>query len=91
MAHSYGTPGAASLSLLIMTLTGRAELDAAEGGDVAPFVVIEGDPAVGLVLICDHAENRIPPEYDSLGLEPAELARERAAPGDGATRHANRQ
>jgi predicted N-formylglutamate amidohydrolase len=46
-----------------------------EGGDVAPFVTIEGDPAQGLVLVCDHASNRIPAAYGSLGLDGAELSR----------------
>lgn len=39
------------------------------------FDVIEGDPAAGLVLICDHARNALPREYGTLGLPPAELQR----------------
>ena len=54
---------------------GRTAESAAEGGDVAPFVVVEGDPAQGLVLVCDHASNRIPAAYGSLGLDGAELSR----------------
>ena len=38
-------------------------------------VVIPGDPACGVVLLCDHASNHIPEEYGSLGLPPAELER----------------
>ena len=53
----------------------RADQNEAEGGDIAPFVVIEGDPGLGLVLICDHAQNRIPAQYGGLGLDPAELRR----------------
>ena len=47
----------------------------AEGGDIAPFVAIDGDPALGLVLVCDHASNRIPHGYGCLGLEADALAR----------------
>ncbi|MCB1500774.1 MAG: N-formylglutamate amidohydrolase [Bauldia sp.] len=38
-------------------------------------LTIEGDPANGLLLICDHAENRIPSHYGTLGLEPGALMR----------------
>jgi predicted N-formylglutamate amidohydrolase len=41
----------------------------------AAFTLVEGDPACGIVLICDHAENRVPPEYGDLGLPPAEFKR----------------
>ena len=37
--------------------------------------LIEGDPAAGLLLVCDHAENRLPPEYGDLGLPAAEFQR----------------
>jgi predicted N-formylglutamate amidohydrolase len=37
--------------------------------------VIDGDPAAGLVIICDHARNTIPAEYNNLGLPPGELQR----------------
>lgn len=37
--------------------------------------IIPGDPATGLLLLCDHASNAIPPELDSLGLPPAQLER----------------
>ncbi len=37
--------------------------------------VIEGDARAGLVIICDHACNTIPDEYDNLGLPPGELER----------------
>ncbi len=40
-----------------------------------PFTVVEGAPAQGLVLIADHAENRLPPEYGDLGLPAAEFRR----------------
>lgn len=37
--------------------------------------VVSGDPATGMLLLCDHASNAIPPELDSLGLPPAQLER----------------
>jgi predicted N-formylglutamate amidohydrolase len=39
------------------------------------FRLVAGDPACGLLLICDHAENRVPAEYGDLGLPPAEFRR----------------
>ncbi|QPC42175.1 N-formylglutamate amidohydrolase [Kaustia mangrovi] len=49
--------------------------DAREEAPFAPFDTVEGDPSAGLVLICDHARNALPPEYGTLGLPPAELER----------------
>ena len=37
--------------------------------------VIPGDPATGILLVCDHASNAIPADLDSLGLPAAELDR----------------
>jgi len=37
--------------------------------------LIPGDPATGMLLLCDHATNAIPPELDALGLPPAQLER----------------
>ena len=37
--------------------------------------VIEGDLAGGLLIVCDHASNAIPPEYGTLGLPRSELDR----------------
>ena len=37
--------------------------------------VIEGDLAGGLLIICDHASNAVPPEYGTLGLPRPELDR----------------
>jgi predicted N-formylglutamate amidohydrolase len=37
--------------------------------------VIPGDPATGMLLVCDHASNAIPADLDSLGLPAAELER----------------
>lgn len=39
------------------------------------FTVVEGDPGCGLILLCDHAENRLPREYGDLGLPPGEFRR----------------
>lgn len=40
-----------------------------------PYRTLPGEATLGLLLLCDHAQNRIPPEYGSLGLEPAVLKR----------------
>ncbi len=37
--------------------------------------IVPGDPATGMLLLCDHASNAIPPELDGLGLPPAQLER----------------
>lgn len=37
--------------------------------------IIPGDPGAGLVVLADHATNRIPPEYGNLGLPAEQLAR----------------
>jgi predicted N-formylglutamate amidohydrolase len=37
--------------------------------------IVAGDPARGLVILADHATNRIPPEFADLGLPRAQLAR----------------
>jgi predicted N-formylglutamate amidohydrolase len=54
----------------------RAALLATEGSlrqlrlmaSFAPFERIEGPPESGVLIICDHASNALPPEYGSLGL-----------------------
>ncbi|MDQ0510263.1 N-formylglutamate amidohydrolase [Ancylobacter amanitiformis] len=56
--------------------TGIADAPSAPGpDDFPPFERIAGDARPGLLLICDHASNAIPPAYGSLGLPPAELER----------------
>jgi predicted N-formylglutamate amidohydrolase len=40
-----------------------------------PYRTIEGDVSLGLLVLCDHAENRIPEAYGSLGLRPEDLHR----------------
>jgi predicted N-formylglutamate amidohydrolase len=49
---------------------GDADVDASTA-----FVRIAGDPASGLILLCDHASNRVPEELGDLGLPHAELSR----------------
>jgi predicted N-formylglutamate amidohydrolase len=39
------------------------------------FEVLPGRADAGLVLLCDHATNALPPEYGTLGLDPAQLQR----------------
>ncbi len=40
-----------------------------------PVTEIAGDPASGIIVLCDHASNEIPPEYRALGLPEAQLSR----------------
>jgi len=40
-----------------------------------PYRTIEGDASLGLLILCDHAENRIPQAYGALGLKPEDLHR----------------
>lgn len=40
-----------------------------------PVTRIAGNPASGVVFLCDHAQNTIPPEYKSLGLPAEQLQR----------------
>jgi len=43
--------------------------------DAPSHRVVPGSASRGLVLLCDHATNLIPPEYGTLGLDPAQLER----------------
>ena len=43
--------------------------------DEPSHAVIPGRADRGLVVLCDHASNVIPPEYESLGLDPRQLTR----------------
>lgn len=40
-----------------------------------PVERIDGDPACGILVLCDHASNALPPEYGTLGLDRRELER----------------
>ncbi|MBX2804333.1 MAG: DUF1244 domain-containing protein [Hyphomicrobiales bacterium] len=39
------------------------------------FSIIRGSLSSGVLLLCDHAENTLPPEYGTLGLPPEQLER----------------
>lgn len=39
------------------------------------YCVVAGRPDAGIVLLCDHAGNVLPPQYGTLGLPPEQLAR----------------
>jgi predicted N-formylglutamate amidohydrolase len=41
----------------------------------APVELIEGDPTGGVLVLCDHASNAIPDEFQALGMSPQELER----------------
>ncbi len=43
--------------------------------DFPPFQQVDGDPAAGVLVVCDHADNRLPPEYGDLGLPASEFRR----------------
>lgn len=40
-----------------------------------PYRTVPGDTNLGLLILCDHATNRIPADYGTLGLEPEVLRR----------------
>jgi predicted N-formylglutamate amidohydrolase len=40
-----------------------------------PYRTIEGDVRLGLLILCDHAQNRIPDDYHDLGLKHEDLHR----------------
>lgn len=40
-----------------------------------PVETIAGDPACGVVLLCDHASNEVPADLDNLGPPPEQLER----------------
>ena len=47
----------------------------AEHSSSEPVETIEGGLEAGVVLICDHAANRLPAAYQGLGLSRADLSR----------------
>lgn len=53
----------------------RAHDGCAPLGGFESVVEIDGDPDIGLVVLCDHARNRMPEEYGGLGLPARELER----------------
>jgi predicted N-formylglutamate amidohydrolase len=57
--------------------------------DFPAFVVVPGEPSSGLILVCDHAVNTLPPEYGDLGLPAGEFRRHIAYdPGAAPVTHA---
>jgi predicted N-formylglutamate amidohydrolase len=44
-------------------------------GEFKPVELIDGDQRKGLVILCDHAANTLPPQYSHLGLKPDQLER----------------
>ncbi len=50
-------------------------VDAGQASGSDSYEEFDGDPAMGLFLLVDHASNLIPPEYGMLGLPEAELRR----------------
>lgn len=50
-------------------------LSASPAASRGPVEHLPGDPATGILLVCDHASNRIPRAWGSLGLPPSELHR----------------
>jgi len=44
-------------------------------GDFPAFRSVPGEPGCGLLLLCDHASNALPPEYGNLGLPASEFRR----------------
>lgn len=53
----------------------RLDTLVAEGLGAKPYRLIEGDVSTGLLILCDHAENRIPERYGTLGLMAQDLHR----------------
>jgi predicted N-formylglutamate amidohydrolase len=49
--------------------------DPAGAAVFASHEVISGDPARGLVIVCDHARNALPPGYGTLGLPAGDFER----------------
>ena len=44
-------------------------------GSARPVEWVDGSPDAGLLLLCDHASNALPPRYGTLGLPEAQRAR----------------
>ncbi len=68
--------GGEKVSAAGLTIAERS-LDTLPQADLGlmPYRSIEGDARTGLLILCDHAENTIPPAYDRLGLKEQDLHR----------------
>jgi predicted N-formylglutamate amidohydrolase len=53
----------------------RGEQARIEAAAAESFEVLPGRADAGLIILCDHAANALPPEYGSLGLPEAQLKR----------------
>jgi predicted N-formylglutamate amidohydrolase len=58
-----------------MTVEQRLTRLRQEQREASPFRRIEGNWRSGVLVLCDHAANLIPPAYGTLGLTPEDLAR----------------
>jgi predicted N-formylglutamate amidohydrolase len=58
-----------------MLTRNSTEIAGDDGEADAPVQIVEGDPATGFLILCDHATNIIPRSYDGLGLPPGEMGR----------------
>ncbi len=67
----FATLGSIALELSLDTLV-QEEL-----GE-KPYRTIDGDVKLGLLILCDHAQNRIPEDFHTLGLRPEDLHRHTA-------------
>jgi predicted N-formylglutamate amidohydrolase len=56
-------------------MTQAAQLDAGALARSDSYEALDGDLDGGVIVLIDHASNRIPPEYSDLGLPAAELQR----------------
>jgi predicted N-formylglutamate amidohydrolase len=58
-------------------IAGGLNLDTLVEDDLGekPYRTIDGDVKLGLIIVCDHAQNRIPERYGSLGLKHEDLHR----------------
>jgi predicted N-formylglutamate amidohydrolase len=63
------------ISAMDMASGGPPANPSAIGPAFPPFQLLDGDPASGLLFLCDHASNALPPAYGSLGLSQGELDR----------------
>ena len=59
----------------VTSIVNSSSLPAPRSAVEHPIERIAGDIASGVLVLCDHATNTIPPEYGGLGMPPAELAR----------------
>lgn len=61
--------------LCFWTMQSYSEGTTDDDGALLPYFQIAGDRGASMILLCDHASNRIPREFGDLGLPHAELSR----------------